>query len=116
MLTAVIISALVLVALAVVFAIAVHHDRKIWDEQQEAIDAFRIILNHYLHKYDPDITVWIAKNDMQYCPYAVIRANGHTYSTRAGSDISSMELKAASAAIFFAKKQLLNWKPGNASN
>ena len=113
MITAVIISALVSVALSVVFAIAVHHDRKIWDEQQEAIDAFHIILNHYLYKYDPDITVWIAKNDMKYRPYAIIRANGHTYRTRAGSDISSMELKAADAAIFFVKKQLMEWKPND---
>lgn len=111
MIAGVIISALISVTLAVVFAIAIHHDRKIWDDQQEAIDAFRIVLKSYLHKYDPDITVWIAKNDTKYRPYAIIRANGHTYRTRAGSDISSMELKAADAAIFFAKKQLMNWKP-----
>ena len=98
------------IAAGAVLAIAMRHDNTLTAEQHRIITEFQDILNHRLKDHNPSVQVWIANNDMRYRPYARIVARGHIFFTRAGST-EEMRAEADKAAIFFAKKQLMNWKP-----
>lgn len=98
------------IAAGVFLAIAMRHDRTLNAEQHRIITEFQDILNHRLKDHNPSVQVWIANNDMRYRPYARIVARGHIFFTRAGST-EEMRAEADKAAIFFAKKQLMNWIP-----
>ena len=100
------------IAAGAVLAIAMRHDNTLNAEQQRIITEFQDILNNRLKEHNPSVQVWIANNDMRYLPYARIVAHGHIFFTRAGST-EEMRAEADKAAIFFAKKQLMNWIPND---
>lgn len=112
-----IIAAVIAIALfssvtAIAMFIKRRRDTEIWDSRKHTLDTFREVLQSRLREYDTDITVWIDKRDRQGRPCAAIKSAGHTYVTRADSDIASMEQKAADTNLFFAKKRLMHWVGG----
>lgn len=100
------------ITIGILLAIAMRHDNTLTTERHRIITEFQDILNHRLKEHNPRVQVWIAKNDMRYRPYARIVAHGHVFFTRAGTT-EEMRAKADGAAIFFAKKQLMNWIPND---
>ena len=100
------------IAAGAFLAIAMRHDNTLNAEQHRIITEFQDILNNRLKEHNPRVQVWLANNDMRCRPYARIVVRGHIFFTRAGST-EEMRAKADGAAIFFAKKQLMNWIPND---